>query len=306
MVLGYHIYLTINGSGSVTKNPNKVEYDPNEIVTLIAIPSGGALFSQWSGDASGSELSIRVTSFVDDLYITATFTAIPGPPLPEPPAPPNPYGPSRGVEDFTTYKRIDPEGDITVTYSNVTWTNANRNVAASVYKTYSKGYISDFSQRLKIFLSLHQVNGAVGVWGISNGQFTLQTMINNGDGISLFWSPNENKLILRDLAGKVSDTSIVLNLSTIYYLTITRKQAVISADIYTDEARTDLVDTLSITGNPQSYSTLISYHSYNNVSFSATTSGYVEMFETLRPVTTAWLSLSGITMNLRKQKKGMK
>ena len=301
MVLNFKIYLTVEGPGTVTKNPNQSQYDPETPVTLIATPTGDATFSGWSGDASGTDLSIIVTSEADvDLYITATFVAGGGG-GPTPPDPNIPYTFERGIENFTTYHQIDPEGNITITYSRVTWTTANRNVAASVYKNYGTGYITDFQQRITIYLSVHPQNGAVGVWGISNGNFTLQTMINKADGISLFWSSDEHKLILRDITANVHDTSITLNLSTIYYLTINRQRAVTSVYIYTDSDRKLMIDSISVTGNPQPYNTLIAYHSYNNNSFSATTTGYVEMFENLRAVSTAWLTFGNTLLGIQKQ-----
>jgi uncharacterized repeat protein (TIGR02543 family) len=47
--------------GSVTKNPDKPAYDPNETVILTAIPNPGYVFWKWSGHASGSSNPLTIT-----------------------------------------------------------------------------------------------------------------------------------------------------------------------------------------------------------------------------------------------------
>jgi uncharacterized repeat protein (TIGR02543 family) len=70
--------LTVNtvGSGSVTKNPNQATYTYGTIVTLTASPVVGWSFADWSGDASGSDLTTTVT-MTSDKTVTATFTQDP-------------------------------------------------------------------------------------------------------------------------------------------------------------------------------------------------------------------------------------
>ena len=66
--------LTVNvtGSGSVTKNPDKANYQSGDTVELTAIPSTGWTFDSWSGDATGFNNPINVT--IDaDLVIDASF-----------------------------------------------------------------------------------------------------------------------------------------------------------------------------------------------------------------------------------------
>ena len=57
--------LTINinpsGSGTVTKNPDKANYCPNEQVTLTASPNSGYTFSSWDGVDSNSETTASIT-----------------------------------------------------------------------------------------------------------------------------------------------------------------------------------------------------------------------------------------------------
>jgi hypothetical protein len=67
--------LTINttGDGTVNKNPNQATYTYGTNVTLTATPTSGASFLGWSGDASGTELSITI-NMTSNKAVTATFS----------------------------------------------------------------------------------------------------------------------------------------------------------------------------------------------------------------------------------------
>ncbi|MEA2061675.1 MAG: DUF1566 domain-containing protein [Thermodesulfobacteriota bacterium] len=65
--------LTVNSSnGTVTTDPDKSSYTYNEEVTLIAVPDDGYVFTEWSGDASGSSPSISLIMTADKT-VTAFF-----------------------------------------------------------------------------------------------------------------------------------------------------------------------------------------------------------------------------------------
>ncbi len=68
--------VNIIGSGSVTKNPDKITYDQWEQVTLSATPASGFTFSVWSGDASGTTNPVILT-MNGNKTVTANFTQIP-------------------------------------------------------------------------------------------------------------------------------------------------------------------------------------------------------------------------------------
>jgi len=57
----YTLTITIDGSGSVTKNPNKATFTYGEVVTLTAIPSSGWMFGSWTGDLTGSQNPKTIT-----------------------------------------------------------------------------------------------------------------------------------------------------------------------------------------------------------------------------------------------------
>lgn len=57
----YTLTITIDGSGSVTKNPNQATYSYGQVVTLTAVPGSGFMFSSWSGDLTGSQNPKTIT-----------------------------------------------------------------------------------------------------------------------------------------------------------------------------------------------------------------------------------------------------
>ena len=76
--------LTVNATnGTVTKLPDQSAYDHDTVVQLTAVPATGYHFVNWTGDASGTELTTSVTmdgnksvtaNFAIDTF-TLTYTA---------------------------------------------------------------------------------------------------------------------------------------------------------------------------------------------------------------------------------------
>ncbi|RCK71587.1 MAG: Type IV fimbrial biogenesis protein PilY1 [Ignavibacteriae bacterium] len=72
-LLSYPLNITINGNGSVTKDPDLPSYPHGTDVTLTAIPATGWSFAGWSGDVVSTDNPIVVTMDAAK-NITATFT----------------------------------------------------------------------------------------------------------------------------------------------------------------------------------------------------------------------------------------
>ncbi len=73
--------LTVNttGQGSVTKNPDKTDFDPAEQVTLTAVPDSGWVFKRWTGNVpvgqeTANPLSLTVSQ--DNMVLEAVFEEI--------------------------------------------------------------------------------------------------------------------------------------------------------------------------------------------------------------------------------------
>jgi len=70
----YSLTITKEGQGSVSSDPSGGDYDENTVVTLTATGDDPAwMFSEWSGDLTGSENSAEIT-MSSDRNVTATFT----------------------------------------------------------------------------------------------------------------------------------------------------------------------------------------------------------------------------------------
>ena len=69
----YTLSVTIDGSGSVTKNPNQATYPYGTVVQLTAIANTGWTFSSWTGNLSGSSNPTSIT-MNGNKSVTAHFT----------------------------------------------------------------------------------------------------------------------------------------------------------------------------------------------------------------------------------------
>ena len=68
----YTLTVTINGTGSVTKNPDQPTYSYGTVVTLTALPGSGWMFDRWTGDLTGSENPTMIT-ITGNMQTTAHF-----------------------------------------------------------------------------------------------------------------------------------------------------------------------------------------------------------------------------------------
>jgi pectate lyase len=70
---------SVNGSGSITRNPNATTYAAGTVVTLTANAGAGFVFTGWSGDLSGSTNPSTITMSANR-SVTANFAPVqPGP-----------------------------------------------------------------------------------------------------------------------------------------------------------------------------------------------------------------------------------
>ncbi|MBD3275831.1 MAG: hypothetical protein GF372_10985, partial [Candidatus Marinimicrobia bacterium] len=72
----YFIYTTVDGQGSVSRNPAKEGYSYNTEVELTAIPSLGWTFDNWSGDLTGTQNPATIV-MDSDKNITTNFFELP-------------------------------------------------------------------------------------------------------------------------------------------------------------------------------------------------------------------------------------
>jgi len=68
----YTLDIYVTGDGTVTKNPDKLEYSHGEEVQLTAIPDEGWSFANWTGDLSGSD-NPKIIVMDQNRSVTANF-----------------------------------------------------------------------------------------------------------------------------------------------------------------------------------------------------------------------------------------
>jgi uncharacterized repeat protein (TIGR02543 family) len=74
--IGYNLTISVNPQGSGNTFPISGAYKSGTVVTLTASPSSGYQFERWSGDASGTTPSIKIT-MSSDKDIVANFSLKP-------------------------------------------------------------------------------------------------------------------------------------------------------------------------------------------------------------------------------------
>ena len=75
VITSYKLSITMNGSGTVTKSPDKENYSSGAAVVLTAFPLEDWEFTNWSGGLTGSSNPATVT-MNSNKNITANFEEI--------------------------------------------------------------------------------------------------------------------------------------------------------------------------------------------------------------------------------------
>jgi len=165
----------------------------------------------------------------------------------------------QAAQDLTTYTEVDPNSRLTVTDSKVDVVGLLRNDGDThVYKDLGIDYINgDYSNLFEVFVSAGDAGGLFINWMLSNDIDDwngLESANNPYHGLYVTVVNGTIQFILKESVGGVGyqDSSIALALSTLYYITVERKQSVgdygtLYAKIYDDAGRTNLLDTLTVT-----------------------------------------------------------
>lgn len=179
-----------------------------------------------------------------------------------------------GIENFNSYTETDPNNVLTVTSNRVTFTAVTNLDVGNVKKAHSG--LGDFTHHIENYLSAVDDGGVICVWGMSDNQDTFSAMNLANQGITVYRQRSAATYRLRvyDFTNNNSDTYNGA-VDTLYYLTIKRLATTLTVKIYSDSARTNLLDTLSIVSTDAVYTQIFGYLSFDNASFGASTStGY--------------------------------
>lgn len=155
------------------------------------------------------------------------------------------------LEDFTTYTKVDILGRLTVTTNEVAGTLISRNMEVYLYKDFGAAYFNaldiDFEWEI---ISSSDKDGTGGI-GVSNvvdditgfGLTDIAAWITRYDPAGTYW------IVLKRGSVAANDT-YEISPDTRYYCTLERAASSddVSLKIYSDEARTNLLDTLMVSG----------------------------------------------------------
>lgn len=160
------------------------------------------------------------------------------------------------IENFTTYTEVDPNTRITVTATRVTGApTLTRGESAYVYSDKGVGhFVGDFEHLVAIRCSAAVGEAAATVvWALGNsiGDFYERMAAGNGLCIwfNLYYATDPSPaIILEESYGLSSyrDDYKYAGYNIWYYLRIRRTGSILTCEIYSDAARTVLIDTLSL------------------------------------------------------------
>lgn len=160
-------------------------------------------------------------------------------------------------EDFTGYSEVDPNNRFSQTTTRNTWAGLTGDETAYVYKDYTADHFGDFEHAIDTFLDAATGDGETystyaGTWAVSNSSTSPYASQNSLFVTWLnFWGL-QIRLTNRTNWSNTTDT-YAASLDTAYYLTIERATTALTCKIYSDSARTNLLDTLSVACNETTY-----------------------------------------------------
>ncbi|HPN56603.1 MAG TPA: toxin TcdB middle/N-terminal domain-containing protein, partial [Candidatus Omnitrophota bacterium] len=165
--------------------------------------------------------------------------------------------------DLITFMENDPTGRVTVTADCASYTNIEtRNTNAYVYTGHTTS--GDFEYEFDgIMTTADTFAGEVLLWGLSNDGG--ETYDDWSDGLYLGLYKSGSTLYARLFKGTTYDSYSGLSMNQRYYFRVTRSGRTVSAKIYADSARTQLLDTLTRTDS-NDYEYLYAFSTENGTS----------------------------------------
>jgi len=156
------------------------------------------------------------------------------------------------IEDFTTYTEVDPNAHISVTASAITGSDILRNEDAYVYDDKGASHFGNFEFLVTSHTDFSGTDQYSEVWfAVVGDEVDGAYNINYGLGMSWRRNSGPNYLTLRlseqDNRSETHDNYTNRSYDTDYYITVSRSGTTAVALVYSDAARTVLIDTLTIT-----------------------------------------------------------
>lgn len=191
------------------------------------------------------------------------------------------------LQDYTTYIEVDPNNRITVATNKIDWAGLDRTDDAHVYKDLGVAFFNgDFVHDFHFQVDARQAGTLMNVWALDNeiGSF-IDVGIDDSFSVALSF-PSTNfdiNLLEYDVSTQYSDFFRVAYFNGInYYLTMERDESIgtfgtLFCFVYSDSARTVLVDTMSIAlhGSKKDWQYIYGVQAWNTTT-SLTSTGFVE------------------------------
>ena len=181
-------------------------------------------------------------------------------------------------ENFTGYSETDPNGDITRTAARCTASTMRRDVNAHVGKSYGASHFGDYDHDIDFRITACDSKGEMVVWAVASSDASWAGL-GAGQDCHVYDIGSANRLTLYDKGNADNDVYASVALNTTYYLTNTRVKAtpLTQCKIYSEAARTTLLDTLAITPETDDYEYALCCASMKSTwNPAATISGYSE------------------------------
>lgn len=212
--------------------------------------------------------------------------------------------PDSAYEDFRTYTEVDPNSRITISQILVDANGLKRNEDAYVYKDKGVDYFVNFEHEVDVrspsYIALY---GVVLVWGVSNVVDDVYAWT-WGFSLEVYGvSTSQYDLRFRKKIGSsgwgTGDNSTPINHGTWSYITIKRDGASLTCKIYSNNERTNLVETLSLTvGIVEKYRYIYACSSWNTAT-PQTFNADISKLHLQETETREWYSVENWAFNLQ-------
>lgn len=175
------------------------------------------------------------------------------------------------LEDFTLFTEVDPQNNITITPSLITILDEQQHISAYVRKqmvtsgdfTYNFGADWDSSHSDDpLHLSSH-----LGIFALTNGSNDIADMAVNEEGLAIFFEDGRDsgyapRVRLHDFQLATTAFMLIPEIPFSAWFTIKRVGSQAIMEIYSNEARTELIVTRTINTTVGNYAYLFAHQSY--------------------------------------------
>ncbi|MGD9496380.1 MAG: hypothetical protein AB7Y46_08715 [Armatimonadota bacterium] len=157
------------------------------------------------------------------------------------------------VQDYTTYTEYNEVHDpLAVTATLITASDLDREHDHYVYRDFGVGALGNLTYELETQVTAGNHSLAFGgIWGIANLVDDWSGWVGS-PALFWYWNPYGNGPQVR-LQASSQDDSVGLAVSTMYYVRIVRAGTTCTAYVYSDAARTTLVDSMSVACSGDAY-----------------------------------------------------